>query len=488
MYKLSVPVSMETLTDENLPRFHETFSACGVKRVFICCLNNVYLKSCKLDTDFHRFEVTVRYFKERGYEVSIWIGGLGHGAPLSHVSDGVQHKSDFTMMEGADGSKLDALCPLDQNLIDCFSEEIKRLAAIEGLDIIMIDDDFRLNMRRGQNMACCCPLHMAEYRRRLGEDVPRDRLETLVFGGSKNRYRDEWLRLSGDTLRNFASKMREAADSVNPSIRLGFCGCYDTWDMDGTDCIELSRIFAGDTAPYLRTIEKPYQDATIANAEESTRMQAKWCRDAGIEVYTEGDVYPRPRYNIPARGLDVGLASVAPIAANAEYFVKEDKQVISLARLAFRALTCSPKADILTYFDPSHVPASYLYENVDGRRVYVLGYDAYANDEDCHNYFTNYYRNRQLPQALARVANAPMPAVYTGHPFLYSIVSESPDRKKLSVPLINTFEDEIFSPVVTLQKPYSSIRSVHSTATLNGNTVTLSDIEPYGFAAFEVEG
>ena len=34
-------------------------------------------------------------------------------------------------------------------------------------------------------------------------------------------------------------------------------------------------------------------------------MQAHWCKDNGIEVFCEGDVYPRPRYNVPSRYLEL---------------------------------------------------------------------------------------------------------------------------------------------------------------------------------------
>ena len=62
----------------------------------------------------------------------------------------------------------------------------------------------------------------------------------------------------------------------------------------------VSKAFAGDTAPFLRTIGAAYHSTQVSMAVETTRAQAFWCKGTGIELFTEGDVYPRPRYTVPA--------------------------------------------------------------------------------------------------------------------------------------------------------------------------------------------
>ena len=57
----------------------------------------------------------------------------------------------------------------------------------------------------------------------------------------------------------------------------------------------------------------------------------------------------------------------------------------------------------------------------------------------------------------------------------------------MSVVLFNVFEDEILAPQVTLDKAYDSVRVVNGNGTLKADTVTLSDIPPFGFVAFEVK-
>ncbi len=58
----------------------------------------------------------------------------------------------------------------------------------------------------------------------------------------------------------------------------------------------------------------------------------------------------------------------------------------------------------------------------------------------------------------------------------------------MTVALYNMHFDEIFTPTITLDKEYSSIRFLNCEGSLKGNTVTLSmDILPYDYAIFEVK-
>ena len=84
------------------------------------------------------------------------------------------------------------------------------------------------------------------------------------------------------------------------------------------------------------------------------------------------------------------------------------------------------------------------------------------------------------------LSQSKLPATCSGNPFLYMLASESDDQKALAVALFNSFEDEAIAPTVKLAKEYRHIRCVNCNATVNGDTVTLTDISPYGYAAFEV--
>ena len=638
MYITAAPISLSTLNEQTRPLYHKTFSECGIKRVFICCLQPVVVKSCMIYTHYQALCESISYFKERGYEVGVWIDGFGHGHPLTHEVGGGDNGllDDFTEMEDINGTVPSTFCPLDEKLIACYQNALKMLAGAHP-DLIMLDDDFRLNVRRDRTMACCCKLHMAKLEDKMGRKLTREELKQSVFTGKKNDCRDAWLEVQGDSMLAFAKKLREALDTVDPTIRMSTCACYDTWDFDGTDLIELAKAFAGNTKPFLRSFGAPYHSNRIAKALENTRLQSKWCKEAKIEVFAEGDLYPRPRFRVPSRplelydlalcatgandgilkymfdyvqpfgyetgyterhaqnqgnrqeiaklfegkkpvgvfvfeemhkignwelgeefdpqtvrylersfasraprllsentiptsyepidgmptvvlgenaryvcpemlqngaildavaakllterGIDTGLLSAAPIEASAEYDCTCDQTVYQISGVALRSLECNEAAEVLTRFVPDRSIASYRYQNADGVRFYVLGYDAYASVDatDASFYFHNYYRHKQLPTLIEWLCQGKLPAVCTGHPFLYMIVSESGGKDSLSVALFNPFEDDVIAPTVTLAKEYHSIRCLNTEGKVSGNTVSLSsNIEPYGFAAFEV--
>ena len=56
----------------------------------------------------------------------------------------------------------------------------------------------------------------------------------------------------------------------------------------------------------------------------------------------------------------------------------------------------------------------------------------------------------------------------------------------MAVALANVHLDDVYEPVITLDKPYTSIQFINCTGRLKDNEVYIDHIPPYGFAAFEV--
>jgi hypothetical protein len=81
--------------------------------------------------------------------------------------------------------------------------------------------------------------------------------------------------------------------------------------MDGISADKLSRILAGKTKPFIRLIGAPYWAArnsfgiTLQDSVEQERLESAWIRDGEIELFAEGDVYPRPRISCPASYLEI---------------------------------------------------------------------------------------------------------------------------------------------------------------------------------------
>lgn len=305
MFLYSAPLNTPTLKDEELHIYHEYMQKCDVKRVFFGLPNYLFYKENYFISHEEKVRRQIEYFREKGYEIGIWAISFGHSA-INPDDPGLIDR--FTPMESFDGGT-GALCPMDERLVKAFCERSQMLARFNP-DIIMFDDDYRYHIH-GERHFCCCPLHMAEFRRRIGEDITKEELEKYILSGKPNKYRTEWQKVMGEPLVNLAKRIREAVDEINPKIRIGHCCTYDTWDLAGTDNMTIALAFAGkNTKPFLRPAGAPYHGVYVANAVENSRLQASYCRDLGIEVFGEGDTYVRPRYNVPSSWLelwDMGL-------------------------------------------------------------------------------------------------------------------------------------------------------------------------------------
>jgi hypothetical protein len=243
-----------------------------------------------------RMREACAFFKGHGYEVGAWFWGLRFDEEFG-----------FTRIKTLDGKNVGLFaCPSDKNLLQKFQSCIVDVART-GVDIILLNDDLRFGAWGG--FGCVCDNHLKMISNELGEDVDAEQIRALIISGGKNKYRDAFLKANRISLENYAIQMRKAVDSVNQNIRLGFCACMTSWDIDG-DAFELAKLFAGNTRPLVRLIGAPYWSASGSEKNrlqaviELERMEASWNPYPEIEVIAEGDVYPRPRLNCAANYLE----------------------------------------------------------------------------------------------------------------------------------------------------------------------------------------
>lgn len=309
MYKTSVPIAIQSMSDnhfeKDLQKYLEYFRRGKVERVFLVILPGTYTKKIDDDIKSEKLKRAVEFFKENDLEVGIWISGFGHGAALKHDSS-VEKRNEYQKLTGVYGESYEhGYCPLDKQFQADYMEIVRQIALLEP-NLIMVDDDFRLNNRM-YYMGCFCPLHLEEFYRMIGEELPREKIEEYIFTGGQNKYRDAYLELSRKTLVDFAKLIRRTIDEINPDIRGGICVTPSGWDLEG-DRIELAKVFAGKNKPFMRPFGPPYSNQyNFIEEIEVERLQMKWIKDEDeeIEAFVEGDVYPRPRYNVASKALEL---------------------------------------------------------------------------------------------------------------------------------------------------------------------------------------
>lgn len=317
---LSVPIMPWCSTPQTRPDYLVWLQKVKADRIFLGCgmpyddpeWNRELLDSLKENIEYYRHPTDRDGNPHPGFEIGIWIQGLGHGFPLppeyAYLTERYQKITD---LETGTTSN-DSLCPLDDAYVKMYTDLLKRIASLHP-DVIMIDDDYRLSGHGPVAIGCACALHMAEFNRRAkaagvtAEDLSREDLASFLMNSPTTPHRNIWLSLMRDTLCNHANTLRAAVDEIDPGIRLGHCACLPTWDLDGADSIALSRCFAGErNRPFLRLIGAPYWGEDLGLIVNLERMQHAWCKQYApeIELMSEGDVYPRPRFNVPASYLE----------------------------------------------------------------------------------------------------------------------------------------------------------------------------------------
>ena len=304
MYKVSVPLVLDALKRSEKEDVLKTLRDLDAERVFLA-LGSYETDRKKYEETMETLKNETAFFKSRGFEVGCWLWTFM-----------VKNNDRFIPMTFPDGTTdREEVCPSDPDFVGFAADYVAGIAKT-GVDMIMFDDDFRYGFISGK-MACTCPNHRSYTEKLLGKPLPEN-LKDYIFAGAKNDVRSAWIKAKGHFFREFAKRMRAAVDAVDPSIRFGLCSCMSLWDQDGVSTDEISRILAGNTKPFMRLIGAPYWAARRSSfgsrlqyVVETERAELSWVENRdGIEIFSEGDSFPRPRYACPAsyvEGFDTAL-------------------------------------------------------------------------------------------------------------------------------------------------------------------------------------
>ena len=271
--------------------------ALGVKRIFLAMASDCLLEP-KRGEELAALRDNCAYLKSEGFEVGAWLWAF-----LLTPDKG------YTRMEAPDGKVASlTVCPTDPAYTEAMGGLLEEIARC-GVDLIQFDDDFRYGFQ-DMGFGCACPNHRRRIEALLGRSVTPEELKDNLYGGGPGDLRDAFVQANGEALEAFAAAMRAHVDRVDPNVRLGFCACITSWDLDGTTPDRLSKLMAGGTRPFYRLIGAPYWAAMkvwgnrLCDVIEIERSECSRRKDASIEIYSEGDTYPRPRYKTPAAYLE----------------------------------------------------------------------------------------------------------------------------------------------------------------------------------------
>ena len=244
------------------------------------------------------------FFEKNGFETAIWAAPVfGYGA--SQVEGDLNDSFMLIKSLRSEQTAPHVYCPSDQRFTQCYAEYIGELSRL-GVKTIILDDDYCLACR-GELWGCACENHVREYSRRIGREMTRSEICEKVLLGGGSHYRDVWIAMQRDTMLDFARAMRESADE---SVRLGICAGRTSWDIECADSLEIAKILAGSHRPIIRLSGAPYWPESPGSKIEAARLQCHWLKGEDVELMTEGDTYPRPRYATPAselEGFDLAL-------------------------------------------------------------------------------------------------------------------------------------------------------------------------------------
>ena len=299
MYKIFVPVMNNSLNSNTRNAYLDMFIKAKAQRVFLFVdiFSEFSIETVKENVDF---------LSNNGIEPALWISSIGHGGPIVKES---KNESGWIYIKSFSGENIkDVYCPLDQNFTDFVCQKIATLCKT-GVKKIMLDDDFRIS-QHATDLCCLCELHLQKISDILGEKIDAEILKEKAFIGGENKYRSAYLKAMGDSLKDFAKKIRFTVDKIDKTINLSVCSCWSAWDADGVTAMEICQILAGDNPKFLRLHGAPYWAIYWGNMGltpviETAKMFASFCHNSDVEIFSEGDTFPRSRYKIPASYLEL---------------------------------------------------------------------------------------------------------------------------------------------------------------------------------------
>ncbi|MBQ7906509.1 MAG: hypothetical protein IJ309_00895 [Clostridia bacterium] len=259
-------------------------------------------------------------FKKRLDELGVESGILvqatvGHGWILGDMFPYQPHVN-FT-----DGIATRVACPCDEGFKQYIYDAIKTVAEA-GPGTIMIDDDFRLIWFKGEG--CACPLHMERFNREAGTELTGEELWKAVNERTPlaKKYTDIFIKTQKESLLEGARLMRDAIDSVDPTLHASYCCCGNNAEFAS----EIATILAGKGNPVMVRINNGnYTHAGpryFSRVFHRCRTQIEKLKGKVDIILAETDTCPQNRYSTSASSLHTHfIGSILEGANGAKHWI-----------------------------------------------------------------------------------------------------------------------------------------------------------------------
>ena len=306
MFAIKIPLDKKNYSDPAIRRrFCKIVKEAGATGVLL-----VFCPFEDTEKDYPAVNEAADFFRAEGLTVSVWyVYSLGHG---NYDGLGIKKSIDYNGEESRH-----AVCPMHENFVRIYTDALREFvrATKEHCRELYFDDDYRINWICSRPY-CFCEEHMAAYCRELGEKIDRETLRKKIFSSAQNRYKDAYLKVNAQLLRDFSRAIRAAVDSVDEGYNIGLASGPSLWGVELVNGAEIAEILrAKDKCGMLRLSGGPYWcmqtvpkafDLNLGNVIDFTRRQAKFCKEhyPDVQVLAEADSWPRVRYVTPASYLE----------------------------------------------------------------------------------------------------------------------------------------------------------------------------------------
>ncbi len=305
-YKLSVPMPLIPAEESYFQIYLEMLKEMGADRVFLFAppMDASYMPELREYREWSEIlREKIGIFRSAGISTAFWMAHtIGHGGDLS-----LGNNSPYQQITGPEGKQASGCyCPLDKDFRNHVCASLA-IMADSGVELIMLDDDFRVNLHKPEVSAgCFCKLHMDAFKKETGLDLSRDEIVKHALCGRPNEIREKWLDLNGTAMLDFAGEMEKVVHSVDKNTRFGLATAMTLWSNEGVDMRRLLEVMAGGTKPFLRTIGAPYWSKDPSNLSwvvEYNCLQKAWSKEWNAELMAEGDTFPHTRFHCSASSL-----------------------------------------------------------------------------------------------------------------------------------------------------------------------------------------